>query len=187
MVDLVNLLEHKRGTRVLVNGTVYDIGEDGIARGVANSDADKMLQNSKVWKIFDANKVKILRQEVKKASRGKMQLVSSAGPVPRLDESGSPMDPDFASYERPDPAPKQQAKPAEPQAVPESPKAEATEEEEVDGEQAETAGEVDDWPDPDEAMELDYLREMAEAYEVKFTARTGKKTLCRRIHAAMYE
>lgn len=191
MVDLVNLLEHKRGTRVLVNGTVYDIGEDGIARGVANSDADKMLQNSRVWKIFDPKKVKILREEAKKAARGKIQLVSSEGLIEKADKPGDPMDPEMAIYNRPDPSPGSSQREAKPvPEIPESSKAQAApeeEEEEVSGEPAEAAEEPAEWPDPDEAMDVEYLREMAEAYEVKFTARTGKKTLVRRIHAAMYE
>ena len=43
------------------------------------------------------------------------------------------------------------------------------------------------WPDPTEDMPLDYLREMADAYEVKHTAKTSVKTLIKRIAGEMYE
>jgi hypothetical protein len=42
------------------------------------------------------------------------------------------------------------------------------------------------WPDPDESMDLEFLQQMADAYEVEYTARTAKKTLVKRIMAAMY-
>lgn len=44
----------------------------------------------------------------------------------------------------------------------------------------------EEWPDPTEEMELDFLREMAKAYDVKFAPRTGKKRLVADIMAAMY-
>ena len=43
-----------------------------------------------------------------------------------------------------------------------------------------------EWPDPDESMDIDYLREMADAYEVKYTIRSAKATLIKHIMAAMY-
>jgi hypothetical protein len=53
--------------------------------------------------------------------------------------------------------------------------------------QPEPGSEDYEWPDPDEAMEIDYLREMAEAYGVPFDDKTTKKTLVKRIKSAMYE
>jgi hypothetical protein len=49
MADLKNLHTHMKGGRVCVNGTVYDIGMDSIARDVKPEDAKKMLK-SKAWK-----------------------------------------------------------------------------------------------------------------------------------------
>ena len=46
--------------------------------------------------------------------------------------------------------------------------------------------EESDWPDPDEEMDINYLREMADAYEVKYTIRSAKATLIKHIMAAMY-
>ena len=43
-----------------------------------------------------------------------------------------------------------------------------------------------EWPDPDESMDIDYLREMADAYEVKYTIRSAKATLIKHIMMAMY-
>lgn len=45
----------------------------------------------------------------------------------------------------------------------------------------------DEWPDPKESMELDYLRQMATAYDVPYAAKTSKKDLVKKIKAAMYE
>ena len=43
-----------------------------------------------------------------------------------------------------------------------------------------------EWPDPDESMDIDYLREMADAYEVKYTIRSAKAILIKHIMMAMY-
>ena len=49
MADLQNLQMHMRGKAVLVNGTLYAIGQkDGIARKVKPKDAKKLLL-SKNW------------------------------------------------------------------------------------------------------------------------------------------
>jgi len=50
----------------------------------------------------------------------------------------------------------------------------------------EDSEEESDWPDPDEEMDIDYLREMADAYEIKYTIRSAKATLIKHIMAAMY-
>ena len=51
----------------------------------------------------------------------------------------------------------------------------------------EDAGEDEsEWPDPDKEMDIDYLREMADAYEVKYTIRSAKATLIKHIMMAMY-
>lgn len=47
-------------------------------------------------------------------------------------------------------------------------------------------GEGEDWPDPDPAMPLAYLQQMATAYEVKWDLRTSARKLVTRIRAAMY-
>lgn len=197
MADLLNLLEHKKNTKVLVNGTVYDIGPDGVARNVAEPDAAKLLQNLRVWKIYDPKKAKALKAKAKKEARGKMQLLGSDGPIGLPDKPGDPMDPSLDVYKRPDPTPTT--------AAPEKPSETAEPKEEVEAEPEDESGEspqpestpepaqtadssLDNaWPDPNEDMDIEYLREMAAAYEVVHNKRTPKKTLVSRIHAAMYE
>jgi len=189
-MDLLNLLDHKKNTRVLVNGTIYVIGPDGVAKDIKDDDAAKLLQNDRVWKKYDPKKAAALRAAAKKAAKGRMQLIGANGPIAKEDKPGDPMDPNLAVYKRPDPT---GPKPKETPQVPETAEAKeeaAPEPEDEDGEklQIEDAGEDDsEWPDPDEGMDIGYLREMAEAYEVPFNVRTPKKTLVKRIHAAMYE
>ena len=43
-----------------------------------------------------------------------------------------------------------------------------------------------DWPDPVEAMPIEYLRRMADAYDVKHGTKTSKKTLIEKILVEMY-
>ncbi|UCG53369.1 MAG: hypothetical protein JSW58_07400 [Candidatus Latescibacterota bacterium] len=80
--------------------------------------------------------------------------------------------------------------PREPATAPES-KPEARPKEKAEVEPVETPGddpEGDDnpWPDPTMDMEISYLREMAEAYQVTFTKKTPKKALVAKIKKAMY-
>lgn len=42
----------------------------------------------------------------------------------------------------------------------------------------------EEWPEPDEDMDIEYLREMADAYEVDYTSRTRASTLVKRINEA---
>lgn len=70
----------------------------------------------------------------------------------------------------PAPAPKVESKPA-------TPAAEVAWREPREGE---------DWPDPTDEMPVDYLRKMAEAYEVKHSAKTSKRDLIKKILAEMY-
>ncbi len=44
----------------------------------------------------------------------------------------------------------------------------------------------DDWPDPTDGMSIDYLRQMADAYKVKYAKNAAKKTLIKRIMPEMY-
>jgi hypothetical protein len=191
-MDLLNLLEHKKNTKILVNGTVYTIGPDGVLKDVKDEDAKALLQIEKVWKVYDPKRAAELKAQAKAAAKGKIQLVGPTGPIPRDDKPGDPMDPNFAVYKRPDPVSTIQ-KSEDPKTVPAKDETEATpeaapEEDEVSGEQLQGEAEAnDEWPDPDESMDVDFLRQMAEAYEVTFNARTSKKTLVKRISAAMYE
>lgn len=191
-MDLLNVLDHKRGTRVAVNGKVYEIGMDGVAKGVEQEHADKLLQNAKVWKVHDPKRASAIRAQAAKELRGSMRLLDKHGnPVnPPPDTPGPPADPMMEVYKRPPvdgppPVPQEETAP-----VPETDQAppETDQAPEV-AEQAAEPGKAteDEWPDPDEGMDIAYLREMASAYEVTFNARTPKHTLVKRISEAMYE
>lgn len=73
---------------------------------------------------------------------------------------------------------------------PEAPVSAPVEVEAVEVEEPTTSWEVPeegaDWPDPTEEMPLAYLRQMADAYEVKYTARSNKKELVRKVMVEMY-
>lgn len=181
MVKLINLLEHKKNTRILVNGTVYMIGPDGIVEVGKDEDAKKLLQNDRVWRKYNPKQAAALRAQAKAAAKGRMQLIGADGPIPKDDRPGDPMDPNLATYKRPNPNPKDKA------SDPVQTKEEADPDDGVSGEDPEGSEAESDWPDPDESMDVEYLREMAAAYEVKFNARTSKKTLVTRISEAMYE
>jgi len=43
-----------------------------------------------------------------------------------------------------------------------------------------------DWPDPQTSMNIEYLQQMAQAYQVKYNLNTSKATLVKKIMAAMY-
>jgi hypothetical protein len=188
MVKLINLLEHKKNTRILVNGTVYTIGPDGIVELGKDEDAKKLLQNDRVWRKYHPKQAAALRAQAKAAAKGRMQLIGADGPIPKDDKPGDPMDPNLATYKRPNPNPKDKA-PEGPPPVPDGvqTKEEPDPEDGVSGENPEGSEAESDWPDPDESMDVEYLREMAAAYEVKFNSRTSKKTLVTRISEAMYE
>lgn len=52
-MDLRNSLEHARGSVVSVNGHDYSIDDHGVARGVADEDARKLLCNADgAWKVI---------------------------------------------------------------------------------------------------------------------------------------
>lgn len=44
-----------------------------------------------------------------------------------------------------------------------------------------------DWPEPTDAMPMEYVRAMATAYDIPHNVRTSRKTLAKRINGEMYE
>jgi len=156
----------------------------------------------KVWKKYSPKKAAAQRAEAKAAARGTMKLLDKHGdPVtPAPDVPGPPMDPLMETYKRPPidgPPPVPDEAQAAPEAAPEpapepvaqpdlepvpEPVAEVTA-----GGNGAAAKEAEEWPDPTEEMDLAYLRDMANAYEVKTTARMTAKTLVKKINEAMYE
>jgi hypothetical protein len=123
-----NTLDHKAGTSILVNGTRYQIGKDGIVQDVSEEDAAKL----------------------------------------GVDQPGRP----WRSVKDRTPAPEAPPPPPPPM------ESELAEEELAEEELEE------EWPEPEEDMDIEYLREMAEAYEVNWTSRMKASTLVKRIKEA---
>jgi len=158
-MDLRNKLTHMHGMSVNVNGTRYAILPDGVARDIKDDDAKKLLQND-AWSIYTQ------RQPV-----AGQTIPAPAPEPPKKSEEPVP--------------------PAKPEVAPEPKKAfvgapEALEEALEDPEEEDAEEDESEWPDPDEEMDIKYLREMADAYEVKYTIRSAKATLIKHIMAAMY-
>lgn len=173
---LRNVLEHKKNTEVNVDGTIYKIDKDGLCEGLSDVDAEALLQNPEAWHTYPRNS---MRPEPpppeKKPPSGGMKLV--------LDD-GSVVDPakEFAKKEETPPETAEEAEQEATEEVVTKSIKEASEESSGDEEPQEEG----EWPEPSEDMDLTYLRQMADAYEVKYTGRTGKKKLVTDITAAMY-
>lgn len=181
MADLINLYRHMKGKAVFVNGTLYQIDEDGIARDVSEGDANKLLQN-KAWMIYDPEaaakreeRIQALREEFK-GQRGGIQLFTKKGELvdPRaINEAQEKKEAqevliapdDFPTMKSEEPAEVQQ------EAAP------AMADRPV----------VEDWPDPDMSMTKSYLMDMASAYGLSPQPQTKKQDLIKMIMTAMYD
>jgi len=175
-MDLQNLLPHKRGTRVLVDGTVYEIDKEGVCRDVPEDAATKLLQNVDAWEKYDPKaaeaKVKA-RTEAAKARGAKVKLLDAAGQPVNIDEPTKEVETAEAD-----------AKVADDQAAVEQAVEAAEQAKQTEWEVPDEDGE---WPDPVPEMPMEYLKQMADAYEVSYAANIGAKTLIERIKDAMYE
>lgn len=178
-MDLVNLHRHMLGRSVLVNGTLYQIDQEGIVRGVPEADAAKLLQN-KAWMEFDPEAAakreerrQALREEFKGQSGG-IQLVTKQGELvdPKaINEAQAKKEAqealnDFPTMKSEEPAapPPQEAEPVK-----------------------EASPAADEWPDPDMSMTKAYLQDMANAYGLSFAPGTKKQDLVNMIMTAMYD
>lgn len=195
MPDLLNVLEHKKNSKVLVNGTIYDIGPEGVAKDVADEDAMKLLQNDRVWKPHDPKRASALRAQARAEGSGKMQLLDVSGDPVKVDvdKPGQPMDPTVDVYTRPpvDDPPAPDGPPPVPETAEASEDAteevvDETEEEDMTKGEEEEGEEPAEWPDPKETMTVAQLHEIAEAYEVDVSDDPQKKILVKRIRKAMY-
>lgn len=162
-MDLINLLPHKRNTAVTVNGHTYQIDREGVAKDIQKEDAAKLLQNVEAWRPWDGKTV----AKAERPAGARIGLIGNNGE--QVDTTKTDLDAQTRAAQDQFEAKKRgEANPppseAEKFEVPE------------DG----------DWPDPTDAMPIEYLRQMAEAYEVKHSAKTGKKDLIKKITAKMY-
>jgi hypothetical protein len=201
MPDLLNLLVHMKNKAVLVNGTRYEIDQDGIARNVAEQDAGKLLQN-KAWMNFDPEAIKE-REERQKAIREEfkqsgIQLITRKGELidprkvneaedkkraevesedfPSMRSEGSQPEPKLEPEPKPEPEPEPES---EPESEPVGPDLAGPD---VDPQQTD-----DEWPDPHMGMKKPFLQNMANAYGLPYTHQTKKQELVDMIMRAMYD
>jgi hypothetical protein len=190
MPDLVNLLDHMKGKGVCVNGTIYQIDAEGIARDVSDNDAQKLLA-SRNWMEYDpeaaekrAERRKAIRDDFKK-QRGGIQLIGRDGRV---------IDPEAEIKE----AEKAKAKAMDPENLP-SMQSESASQPTLEKSETKAVSKIpseinkttdveldEEWPDPHLGMKKPYLQEMARAYELEFEPKTTKQELIDMIMEAMY-
>jgi hypothetical protein len=182
-IDLRNVLPHMRGKAVVVDGNTYSIGPDGVARDVAEADAQQLLQRAgSPWRLctkrraggLDITKPDLqLCEAIAAQDQFEAQKRGEANPPPSARQDG-----DGASN------PEHQELPAakDPPEVQQSTDAGSSLADDSGGE----APPPDPLPDgPDESMELEDLRQMADAYDVSYSPRTTKATLIKRLKEAM--
>lgn len=180
-IVLENLNEHMKGKGVLVNGTVYAINEQGLAEITKKEDAEKLL-NSASWQIFDPKKAEARaarREALKRQNRGRL-LGANGQPIEDATKPDQGQGEVIAAVDQHEAEAVGEANP---------PPSEQQEEEVVGLAEGDppVPGEDGDWPDPTEEMSLEYLKLMADAYEIEYGARIGKEKLLERLKAEMYE
>jgi hypothetical protein len=156
-MDLWTRHSHKAGKSIMVNGNVYPIGDDCIVRDVKAEDAEKLLGNAS-W--MNAEDKPANPADTRTARREAFKASQAAE---RGEDATRP------GIESQVMAAEERKLATEPETEPE----------------AEPS--ADEMPDPSEDLPIEKLREMCDAYEVKYTAKTGKKTLVKRLEEAMYE
>lgn len=185
-MKLENVFVQKRNSNVTVNGHTYTIGAGGFIQDkegkpfdVPEEDARKLLQG-RAWKELGWD-------PEDPANAGKFAPHVGPGGIP-LRKGRLPRDmsqvhgaPQAKGAEKPE------AKPImSDQLPPQEVYGPGSGQLEKAGEVKERTVEEGEWPDPTEEMSLEYLRQMADAYEVSYTARTGVKRLVSDITKAMY-
>jgi hypothetical protein len=202
-MDLQCLIPHYVGQTISVDGRKYKVDGDAFLRGVPDADAKALLQNRTCWALArtpvgaapaEKPQGKIVVptiEEVEKAGYApsaaraivaKQQALADGKSIKEADDLAQAAMDAYLKAEAdriaeeakaagagggkgtgtPETAPKAAVYPAIP----------------VEGEE---------WPDPTEEMELEYLHKMALAYEVKAPANIGKAKLIEKIKAVMYE
>lgn len=165
-MDLLNKLSHKRSTKVLVDDTIYSIGVDGIVRNVKPEHAKQLLANTdKSWTVLRTAATAPVPEE----APAPVEVAPQEQPVEQPPQAEGAPEADAPVVLAPPPPVD-----AEPAGVPVSPHA--------PGEKPD-AGE---WPEPNASMSIQYLRQMADAYEVKYQKKTTAEQLCKMIIKAMY-
>lgn len=174
-MQLQSLLTHKKNTSVSVNGNIYKIAMDLVVRDeqgnpvdVPQTDAEKLLNNSKAWKVVGNDTGKTNRVEAK----AKLKVVMADGSV-----VAPKTQPEIVS-QLATPIPEAKAAPI----ATEAPKP--------------ATGSIQDppipkkgeeWADPSVNYSLEWLQACASAYQVTKSKTKDKAALVKKIKAAMYD
>ncbi len=171
MADLENVYDHKRNTQVLVNGHIYKVDENGVAKGVKKKDAAKLLQG-RGWRLWNGVTLKE-RAQARRVKRMGVGLLRGDGTA--VDTAAIPDDDESTEN-------------AENEEDPGNPGAdEGGDSDEDTSDDPPKPAEGEEWPDPTEEMSMDYLKAMADAYEVKYASNIGPGTLIERLKESMYD
>lgn len=83
-MDLLNILDHMHGATVCVNGHSYQIDPHGVARGVDDVDARKLLLNSAgVWKMIPRRTaVQVAQPTTREPALAKQHRSTAPAPEP---------------------------------------------------------------------------------------------------------
>lgn len=183
MADLLNVLVHMRNKAVLVNGTVYQIDSNGIAKDVSDTDAEKLLRN-RAWLRNDPEALRE-QEERRKALRDQFKQ----GGIQLITKQGDLIDPK-AINELEDEKEATQAGAPDTQVVATSedtPPPDPAGSTDMEGLDIEDQQAMDEWPDPHMGMKKPFLQHMARAYGLVFTPQTKKQELVEMITRAMYD
>ncbi len=153
------LLKHMVGQNVLVDsGATYKVGQVGEQYLIVD-------EEGKPLDVPDDD------AEVLLENRDAWRAVVAKAPVKAEESEKTPEEPE---------------KDAEPPKEPEEPKTPAEPPKEPEEPTTDSEGTTEEWPDPTEEMDIEYLKKMADAYEIPYAVNIGKATLIKRIMKAMY-
>jgi len=82
-MDLFNIMEHTRNTKIYVNGNTYDVDHDCVVHNVAEEDAKKLLSfASRVWRVWEGVSPKKAAEIRKQAAEAREQAKAKPEPKP---------------------------------------------------------------------------------------------------------
>jgi len=177
-MKLQNLLQHKKGTSICVNGNVYKIGLDlviqdeaGNALDVPQIDADKLLGNPEAWRPLNAATAKPARAEAKAGLKVVLADGTQVVPASRVEDATRPAMEVSAVMAAQDAF---EAKKMVDEPTPKDPP---------------MPKKGEDWADPEVGYSLAWLQACAKAYKcaIPRNKRENKAALVEKIKAAMYD
>lgn len=198
-MDIITTLEHRRGTKINVNGKHWDIDKQGCIHDIDEESAKKLLQSA-TWLPKDAPGLAAdthaARSQDAKAARQKRIQDAMAKSKIQLADGSFVSKEELAKAQAADEAKKaaQEAlqKAQEPDEDDSTPADEPAEP--VAGNSAPMEASEEKWPepgseeypDPDESLPIETLRRMADDYGIEYGPRTQAKTLVTKLEEVMY-